>query len=62
MNNIFTKDDIRFILKGMQMRCEAARHAGGISKEDEFNGTVIPKGWHFDVLTQYWLPPNVDLK
>ena len=49
-------------IKWFGRRCEAARHAGGISAEAVCNGDVLlPERWVLDEMTDYYLPPDVVL-
>lgn len=53
--------DVEGMLGRIFRRCEAARFAGGISKEDILNGRLVPPDWQKDDVVDYWLPPNVHL-
>jgi hypothetical protein len=60
-NNYFGVENVTSTLGAFFRRCEAAKNAGGISKLREVEGEVIPPGWHYDLWTDYWIPPNVVL-
>ena len=62
MDNYFGVENVASTLGAFWRRCEAAKNAGGISKmEVEDHLKVVPAGWHYDLWTDYWLPPNVVL-
>lgn len=39
-------------------RAGLARQAGGISAQAIAEGRPVPDGWHYDDISQFWLPPN----
>jgi hypothetical protein len=49
-------------LKKYQRRYEAARSAGGITRQEvEDNLYTVPPGWVYDMSVDCFLPPNVVL-
>lgn len=58
---MLTEDEITRILAEAGCRFTAARNAGGISERDRREGATVPVGWSLDILTLYWIPPNVEL-
>lgn len=50
---------IKGSLSSFFRRCEAARNAGGIPRRDVMEGAPVPEGWTYDVMSCYYVPPNV---
>lgn len=53
--------DVENVIAAFFRRAEAARSAGGISRQEVEEGAVIPEGWKRDDQIEFWLPPNVTL-
>jgi hypothetical protein len=57
----FTRPIVQTAVNERFWRSEAPRQIGGIAAIDAFDGTHVPKGWKLDILSQYWLPPEIVL-
>jgi hypothetical protein len=52
----FTEDFVSDVLEFGFRRCEAARMVGGIAAQDVFEGTLVPSGWQYDMISEYYVP------
>lgn len=52
-----TRSSVTAVLNA-HMERSAVAQAVGISRQSEVDGKSVPRGYWFDDLTQYWLPPN----
>lgn len=57
-----TEQDVRAIVTFNNRRCEVARNIGGIAHQAVVDAHLQPPpGWHYDLLTAFWIPPHVNL-